>query len=139
MTTFTIGFSPILPKSSFTVATLMHERFRQLYAANPDIKLERTPTGSLVIVSPTGGETGKNNAELIADFVIWNRNAKFGVVFDSPTCFKLPNGGDRSPDVAWVEQSRWESLTPEQRRRFLLNQSSKQLFESSGMNADHHL
>ena len=30
----------------------------------------------------------------------------------------MPNGGDRSPDVAWVELSRWEALTPEQRRKF---------------------
>jgi Uma2 family endonuclease len=30
----------------------------------------------------------------------------------------LPNGGDRSPDAAWVELSRWQALTPEQRRKF---------------------
>jgi Uma2 family endonuclease len=32
--------------------------------------------------------------------------------------FKLPGGGDRSPDAAWVELSRWQALTPEQRRKF---------------------
>jgi Uma2 family endonuclease len=32
--------------------------------------------------------------------------------------FRLPKGGERSPDAAWVEQSRWDALTPEQRRQF---------------------
>lgn len=27
-------------------------------------------------------------------------------------------GGDRSPDVAWVEKSRWEALLPDLRRKF---------------------
>jgi len=110
MTAFTIDLSPI--------THLDHTQFEQLCAANPEIKFERTPTGALVIMSPTGGETGMNNATLIARFVIWNEQTGLGVVFDSSTCFKLPNGGDRSPDVAWVEKSRWNALTPEQQRKF---------------------
>lgn len=30
-----------------------------------------------------------------------------------------PNGAHRSPDAAWVELSRWEALSPEQRQKFL--------------------
>lgn len=110
MTAFTIDLSPI--------TTLTSEQFEQLCRSNPDIKFERTPTGELVVLSPTGGETGNRNIELAGDFVLWNRQAKLGILFDSSTCFKLPGGGDRSPDVAWVEQSRWAALTPEQRRKF---------------------
>ena len=47
-----------------------------------------------------------------------NRQTQLGKVFSSSTLFKLPGGGDRSPDVAWVELSRWQSLTPEQRQKF---------------------
>ncbi len=118
MTTFTIDLSPILQQSSSAHPVLTEDQFERLCAANPEIKLERTSTGELVIMSPTGGETGKDNAEIAADFVIWNRRTKLGVVFDSSTCFRLPHGGDRSPDVAWVEQSRWDALTLEQKRRF---------------------
>ena len=50
--------------------------------------------------------------------MVWNEQSNLGVVFDSSTCFKLPNGGDRSPDVAWVERSRWQALTQEQQRKF---------------------
>jgi Uma2 family endonuclease len=110
MTAFTIDLSPI--------TRLDDAQFGQLCEANPEIKFERTPAGELVIMSPTGGETGMNNATLIARFVIWNEQTTLGVVFDSSTCFKLPSGGDRSPDVAWVEQSRWADLTPEQQRKF---------------------
>jgi Uma2 family endonuclease len=67
---------------------------------------------------PTGGETGRKNAELIADFIIWNRQSKLGIVFDSSTCFRLPKGGDRSPDVSFIKKERWDSLTPEQQRKF---------------------
>ena len=44
---------------------------------------------------------------------------KFGEVFDSSTAFRLPNGSNRSPDVAWVSRKRWQSLTPEQQDGFL--------------------
>jgi Uma2 family endonuclease len=40
------------------------------------------------------------------------------VVFSSSTVFNLPNGGDRSPDVAWVALARWQALTPEQQEMF---------------------
>ncbi|MEM1280979.1 MAG: Uma2 family endonuclease, partial [Cyanobacteria bacterium P01_H01_bin.152] len=110
MTAYTIDLSPIL--------TLNTHQFEQLCQANPEVKFERTPTGELIIMHPTGGETGNRNIELAADFVIWNRQAQLGVLFDSSTCFRLPNGGDRSPDVAWVEQSRWDALLPEQQRKF---------------------
>lgn len=118
MTAFTINLSPILAGNNAAQVILTHEQFEQLCAANPDIKFERTPVGELVIMSPTGGETGMNNATLIARFVVWNEQTNLGKVFDSSTCFKLPGGGDRSPDLAWVEQARWDSLTPEQQRRF---------------------
>ncbi len=110
MAVFIIDLSPIV--------ILTDNQFGQLCAANPEIKFELTPTGELVIMSPTGGETGMNNATLIARLVVWNEQTNLGKVFDSSTCFKLPGGGDRSPDVAWVERSRWDVLTPEQKRKF---------------------
>ncbi|MGB3496345.1 MAG: Uma2 family endonuclease [Elainellaceae cyanobacterium] len=110
MSAYTIDLSPI--------TTLTFDQFEQLCQANPDVKFERTPTGELVIMSPTGGETGNRNIELAGDFVLWNRQAKLGVLFDSSTCFRLPRGGERSPDISWIEQSRWDALTSEQQRRF---------------------
>jgi Uma2 family endonuclease len=95
-----------------------HEQFLQLVKANPDLRLELSAQGQLSIMSPTGSESGHRNAELTADFVVWNRQARLGIVFDSSTGFRLPNGAIRSPDVAWVEQSRWDALTPAERRGY---------------------
>lgn len=69
---------------------------------------------------PTGGETGRINSKLTSRFVVWNENCGLGEVFDSSTCFRMKasGGGDRSPDVSWVEKSRWKALSAEDRRKF---------------------
>lgn len=97
---------------------LTDEQFYQLCQDNQDLQFERTPQGELVIMPPVGGESGNREADLIADLVIWNRQTGLGYVFSSSTVFKLPNGGSRSPDAAWVQKKRWEALPPEQRRKF---------------------
>jgi Uma2 family endonuclease len=95
------------------------DQFQALCAANPEVKLELNANGELVIMSPTGGETGAWNAELNADLVIWNRQTQRGKTFDSSTGFSLPNGAQRSPDAAWIPLEKWNALTPEQQRGFL--------------------
>jgi Uma2 family endonuclease len=94
------------------------EWFFRLCRSNPDIKFERSRKGEVIVMAPTGGETGKCNAEITAEFVIWNRQKRLGEVFDSSSGFRLPNGANRSPDIAWVRKERWESLTQEQREKF---------------------
>ncbi|MBU7585126.1 MAG: Uma2 family endonuclease [Nostoc sp. TH1S01] len=97
---------------------LTDEQFYQLCQNNRNLKFERTTKGQLIIMSPVGGESGNREADLIIDLGIWNRQTGLGYVFSSSTIFKLPNGADRSPDVAWIQLERWEALTPEQRRKF---------------------
>lgn len=111
MTTLTLDLTPL--------TTLSREQFRQLCAANPEMKLERSRDGELIIMAPTGGETGNFNAEINGELYVWNRQHQAGKTFDSSTGFELPRGSDRSPDAAWIPQGKWEALTPEQRRRFL--------------------
>ena len=69
---------------------LSEGQFFSLCQQNPELKFERSPQGELIIMPPTGGETGRKNATLIARFVIWNETYDLGVVFDSSTCFRLP-------------------------------------------------
>ncbi|WP_271253258.1 Uma2 family endonuclease [Pseudanabaena sp. Chao 1811] len=111
----TLDLSPVI--------TLTREEFIKLCAANPEMKLERTAKGELIVISPTGGETGSFNSELNYELVAWNRsltkNQTIGKTFDSSTGFSLPKGSDRSPDAAWISLAKWESLTPEQRKGFL--------------------
>jgi Uma2 family endonuclease len=95
------------------------EEFEQIIAVNKDLRLELTAEGELVIMSPTGGETGNRNFEIYIDLGIWNRQHKLGKAFDSSTGFKLPNGATRSPDASWIRMAKWDALTPQQRKKFL--------------------
>ena len=98
---------------------LTDDQFFQLCQLNPNAKLERTATGEIVVMSPTGGDTGNRNFNILGQLWVWmSQNQKLGLGFDSSTGFKLPNGADRSFDASWVRLEHWESLTPEQRRKF---------------------
>lgn len=98
---------------------LTGEQFWQLCQDNQDFQFERTATGELIIMPPTGGNTGKRNVKLITQLDLWNSQTRLGEVFDSNTGFTLPNGADRSPDASWVSRERWEALTPEQQEKFI--------------------
>ena len=111
MTAYTVNLDPIMK--------LTREQFYELCAANPELKLERNANGELVIMSPTGGETGAWNSDITIDLGIWNRQTATGRTFDSSTGFSLPRGSDRSPDAAWIPIEKWNALTPEQRKKFL--------------------
>jgi Uma2 family endonuclease len=111
MTAYTINLDPIVK--------LTREQFYELCAANPELKLERNANGELVIMSPTGGETGTWNSDITIDLGIWNRQTATGKTFDSSTGFSLPRGSDRSPDAAWIPIEKWNALTTAQRKKFL--------------------
>ena len=95
------------------------EDFEQIVEFNKELRLELTASGELIIMSPTGGETGNRNFEIYIDLGIWNRKNKLGKAFDSSTGFKLPNGATRSPDASWIKIERWDALTAEQRKKYL--------------------
>src|SRR6476469_801213 len=92
---------------------LTDEQFYQLSIANEEWRFELTAEGELIIMSPTGGESGIRNSDLNLDLGSWNRQTQLGKVFDSSTVFRLPNGAKRSPDASWVLRSRWEALSIE--------------------------
>ncbi|MEN9216156.1 MAG: Uma2 family endonuclease [Gloeomargarita sp. HHBFW_bins_162] len=94
------------------------EQFIELVKANPDLRWELTAQREVIVMPPTGSETGNYNSELTTDLGTWNRRHKTGKVFDSSTGFRLPNGAIRFPDVAWIRNERWEQLSPEQRQTF---------------------
>ncbi len=94
------------------------EQLIELVKANPDLRWELTAQGEVIVMPPTGSETGNYNIGLGTDIELWNRQQKAGKAFDSSAGFRLPNGAIRSPDVAWISQERWEQLSPEERRKF---------------------
>jgi len=110
MTAFTLNLNSM---------TMTDEQFFQLCQDNRDLRFERNADGGLIIMPPTGGETGNRNAGITAQLWLWNEQSQLGLVFDSSTGFKLPNGADRSPDASWILKERWEQLTSAERKQFL--------------------
>ncbi|MBD1918786.1 MULTISPECIES: Uma2 family endonuclease [Cyanophyceae] len=94
------------------------EQFYQLCIHNPEVAIEQNAQGVLIVMPPVGGESGNREMEVGGELYLWNKQTQLGKVFSSSTIFQLLIGSKRSPDAAWVELSRWEALTPEQRRRF---------------------
>jgi Uma2 family endonuclease len=84
--------------------------FYRLCQANRELRLELTAEGNLIIMPPTGWDTGRRNSDLNRCVGNWAKADGTGIVFDSSTGFKLPNGATRSPDVSWVKRSRLEAL-----------------------------
>jgi Uma2 family endonuclease len=94
------------------------DEFFQFCMLHPDLRIERTSEGDLIIMPPTGGETGRSNFKLTAHFAKWVEADGSGEGFDSSTVFRLPNGANRSPDVSWIRRERWDALTAEERKKF---------------------
>jgi Uma2 family endonuclease len=103
---------PLLLNVSNTVLHVSASEFDSLCLDNPDLRLELTKDQELIVMSPTGGESGKRNSELIFQVIAWNKQTKLGEVFDSSTGYDfIPIGGGKmSPDVSWIEKSRLESV-----------------------------
>ncbi|MBN3870806.1 Uma2 family endonuclease [Nostoc sp. JL33] len=97
---------------------LTDEQFFQMCQKNRDYRFERTASGELLIMPPTGSDTGNRNFDMVVELGIWNKQTKLGKGFDSSTGFTLPNGTERSPDASWVKIERWNALTPEQQEKF---------------------
>ena len=96
------------------------EQFEALALANPDLRLERSAQGELIVNPPTGGESGSRNLSISTQLGNWcEANEDLGEGFDSSTGFILPNGARFSPDASWVSRTRWEALTPKQRKGFV--------------------
>ncbi len=98
---------------------LSEEDFFQLCAANPDLRLERTAEGEIVIMAPAGWATGHRNAKISRALQDWAERDGSGLASDSSGGFQLPDGAVLAPDAAWVCRERLTALSAEQLKRFL--------------------
>jgi len=103
---------------ALTHRTVTPEEFEQLCTDYRDLRLELTSTGELIVMPPTGAETGRSNAHLIYQLMAWTEKDATGVCFGDTAGFILPNGAIRSPDASWIKREKWDSLTKQQKQRF---------------------
>lgn len=107
-----------MPDTLLRSITVSEDLYLAILRENPDVRLERSRLGELIVVPPAGGEASARNAILTAQLYAWNAASCCGKVFDSSAGFRLPDGATRSPDAAWLESPRWDALTPLARRSF---------------------
>lgn len=90
----------------------------QLCADNKDLKIERNSNLDIIIMAPTGLQTGGFNGEVFRQLANWNFELKMGKVYDSSTGFILPDKSLRSPDVAWISIEKYNKIPKEEKSRF---------------------
>ncbi len=107
-----IETQPLLLDVTNTTLIVTPEQFDRLCIDNSDLRLELTPNQELIVMAPTGGESGKRNGDLSGQAWYWNRQTDLGEVFDSSTGYDLTElgGGKPSPDVSWIQKSRLEGV-----------------------------
>jgi Uma2 family endonuclease len=94
------------------------DEYSQFCADNPDLRIERSPEGDILIIPPVGGESGYRNSELTVQLGTWARKDGRGRAFDSSVEYFLPSGAAYSPGASWVLRARLDRLTREEKRKF---------------------
>lgn len=97
---------------------LTDEEFEQFCAENPEMRIEMTKEGEMIIMLPVVTKGGNRNLILSQRVANWAEADGSGIAFDSSTGYTLPNGAKRSPDVSWIRLARWEALTEEEQNEF---------------------
>ena len=107
-----VDLHPLLLNVRNAVLRVTPEHFDQLCLDNPDLRLELTQDGQLIVMAPTGGDSGRRNLNLAIEVGLWNRQTNLGEAFDSSTGYDFTaiGGGKLSPDVSWIEKSRLDGI-----------------------------
>jgi len=114
--TTSIDTQPLLLDVSNTTLHVTPEQFDRLCIDNPDLRLELTSEGKLIVMAPTFAESGNRNFDLLGQVYVWNTQRELGLAFDSSTGYDFTaiGGGKPSPDVSWIEKSRLEGISLKQ-------------------------
>lgn len=98
---------------------MTQEQFFDFCQQNPDKKFERTADGELIIMAPSGGDAGFQDAEVCTQLNVWSKAIGHGKVTGTSGGFILPSGANRAADAAWITPEQMATLTAEQRKKFL--------------------
>lgn len=94
------------------------EEFITFCRQNAAFRIEQDQYGNILIMAPVSFDSGNFESEVLGDLVLWNRQTQKGKTFSPSTLFILPNGEKRMPDAAWIEQSRVDQLSSDERKSF---------------------
>ncbi len=108
---FVLQFNPFIKMND--------NQFFEFCNANRDVRIERNAQGEVIIMPPTGWNTGDGNSEINFQLRLWKKKDKTGKCVDSSTGYVLPNSAIMSPDASWILKERLDKLSSDQRQKFL--------------------
>jgi Uma2 family endonuclease len=111
-----VDTQPLLIDISNTTLHVTPAQFDRLCIDNPDLRLELTKDGQLIVMAPTFGESGEKNVKLVVQIGSLNYKTELGKTFDSCTGYDFTSigGGKMSPDVSWIEKSKIDDISLKQ-------------------------
>lgn len=103
---------PLSPEDS-------HRYFESICAQNPDLRLELTEEGHIILMAPVGLESSFQSGEVFRQLANWSDEDGRGIAVESSAGFKLPSRAVRAPDAAWVSWERLNTIPSASRKRFI--------------------
>lgn len=108
----------LIPPHLIGLTHVTHKQFERFCREYPDLRLELTSSGDLIVMPPTTTLTGKRCFNLVYQVAAWARQDGTGIGFGSSTGYTLPNGAIRSPDASWMKREKWDRLSDQQKKSF---------------------
>ena len=96
---------------------LTDDEFFELCQMN-ELRMERLKDGTIIMMEPTGSDTGYFNGEIFCEVSNWNRSTRTGKTFDSSAGFTMPDTSVKSPDTTWIINERWNQIAADLRKKF---------------------
>lgn len=94
------------------------EQFFEFCQVNQELRIESNKFGELLIMPPTGSDSGNREARIIQQLMNWADEDSTGIAVSSSAGFTLSTGAKLAPDASWIKLERWNSLTEEQKQKF---------------------
>ncbi len=108
----------LIPPHLVGLHSVTHEQFEELCREYPDLRLELTSSGELIVMPPTGYQGSARCFGLVTQFGVWVRKDRTGIGFGPSAGFTLPNGAIRGPDVSWIRRERADTLSEQEKQGF---------------------
>lgn len=101
------------------LTTFSDDEFFAFCQANRDLRMERSASGEITIMTPAGFVSSAQSLEVQFQLAAWNKKYKLGRVAESSAGYVMPDGATLSPDASWFSAAAWERVPASRRRKFL--------------------
>ena len=108
------------PKLTIVADEMSEDEFFYFCQQNANLRIEREADKKIIILEPTGNESGHYESEVIYQLTDWNikKSEIKGIAFSSSTGFTMPTGAVKSPDASWLPLDKWLQLPAADRKKF---------------------